>query len=233
MERPTAKAQRTREQILGASLALFRERGFDATSMRDIAAAAGLSLGGAYYYFPSKEALVFAFYARTQAAAEARSARTLGTTSRFRERLRDVLLFELEQLAAYRGFVVVLARSALDPSRPLSPFSAATRDVREGAIEILRRAVAGSDLKVHRRLAPHLPRLLWLFQMAVIFFWLHDASPGQARTRRVVDASLALLDRLLPLSALPVPGAGKVVSLIVGLLEELSFWEGDLAGRPS
>src|SRR5258706_9227225 len=153
-ERPTAKAQRTREQILAASLALFRDQGFDQTSMRDIAAAAGISLGSTYYYFPSKEALVYAFYARTQEAAEARSVQTLGTTARFRERLRDVLLFELEQLSEYRSFVVVLARGALDPRRPLSPFSSATRDVRERAIEILRRAWVGSDLKVHRRLAP-------------------------------------------------------------------------------
>jgi len=231
MERPTAKAQRTREQILATSLALFREQGFDHTSMRDIAEAAGVSLGSTYYYFPSKEALVFAFYARTQAAAEARSAQTLRTTVRFRERLHDVVLYELEQLAEYRSFVVVLARSALDPSRPLSPFSAETRHVREGAIEILRCAVQGSDVKVHRRLAPHLPRLLWLFQMAIIFFWLHDASPGQARTHRVVDAGLALLERLLMLSALP--GAGKLVSLIVGILEELSFWESGLARRES
>ena len=34
--------------------------------MRDIAKAAGLSLGAAYYYFPSKEALVFAYYEQNQ-----------------------------------------------------------------------------------------------------------------------------------------------------------------------
>jgi AcrR family transcriptional regulator len=228
IERPTPKARRTREEILGAALALFQERGFDGSTMRDIASAAGVSLGAAYYYFPSKEALVFAFYARTQRAAEERAAATAQGTSRFAERLRDVLGFELEQLAAYRRFVVVLGRDALDPGRPLSPFSPATRAVRDGAIGILRRAVEGSDLKVHRRLAPSLPRLLWLLQMGIIFFWLHDASPGQVRTRRVVDASVALVDRLLPLTALPVPGVGRIVALAVTVLDELASWEDDL-----
>jgi AcrR family transcriptional regulator len=227
-ERTTAKAKRTREEILGAALALFQERGFDAATMRDIASAAGVSLGAAYYYFPSKEALVFDFYARTQRAAEERASATARSTTRFAQRLRDVLGFELEQLSAYRRFAIVLGRDALDPTRPLSPFSPATRDIRDGAIGILRRAVEGSDMKAHRRLVPSLPRLLWLLQMGIIFFWLHDASPGQARTERVIDASVALVDRLLLLTALPVPGVGRIVSLVALVLDEIAFWEDDL-----
>ena len=52
----------TRRQILETALALFRERGLDATTMRDIAAGAGLALGAAYYYFKGKEAIVGAYY---------------------------------------------------------------------------------------------------------------------------------------------------------------------------
>jgi len=230
-EPPTAKAQRTRELILLASLALFKEQGFDRASMRDIASRAGLSLGSTYYYFRSKEELVLAFYARTQAAAWERSEAVRARTAGFAERLRDVLLFKLEQLAEYRGFIVVLARSALEPTRPLSPFGSETKGLRDGAIAIMARAVDGSDLRVHRDLRPHLARLLWLFQMGVVFFWIHDASPGQARTRRVVEASLALLGRLLPLTAARLPGVGKIVSLIAGLLDELAFWEEGVSGE--
>src|SRR5207237_4129045 len=66
----TAKAEETRERILDAALQLFQQRGFDQTTMRDIAAAAGVATGAAYYYFRSKEELVMAFYVRT--ADEAR-----------------------------------------------------------------------------------------------------------------------------------------------------------------
>src|ERR671920_2372972 len=51
----TPKALRTRERILEAALRLFAERGYEATTMRDVAREAGASLGLAYRYFASKE----------------------------------------------------------------------------------------------------------------------------------------------------------------------------------
>ena len=48
---------------------LFREKGFEPTTMRDIAAKAGVALGGAYYYFSSKDAIVLAFYSEMQASS--------------------------------------------------------------------------------------------------------------------------------------------------------------------
>jgi AcrR family transcriptional regulator len=57
-----AASEATRQQVLDSALALFRERGFHETTLRDIAAHAGLSLGAAYYYFKSKEAIVGAYY---------------------------------------------------------------------------------------------------------------------------------------------------------------------------
>ena len=60
------KGARTRTAIIDAALQLFRERGYEATTMRAIAAEADVSLGNAYYYFKSKEHLIQAFYDRTQ-----------------------------------------------------------------------------------------------------------------------------------------------------------------------
>ena len=45
----TPRAQQTRTAIVAAALALVRERGYDATTMREIAARAGVSTGNAYY----------------------------------------------------------------------------------------------------------------------------------------------------------------------------------------
>src|SRR5262252_7981132 len=59
---PGKKGELTRSHILAAALRLFRERGFDSATMRDIAEAAGMSLGASYYYFPSKESIVSAYY---------------------------------------------------------------------------------------------------------------------------------------------------------------------------
>ena len=92
----TPKALRTRALLFESALSLFKEKGFDATSMRDIATRADLSLGSTYYYFDSKEALVFEYYAKTQEAAARRNEETIGGTESFAERLRDLVEFKLE-----------------------------------------------------------------------------------------------------------------------------------------
>ena len=56
----TPKGERTREHLLDTALRLFTSAGYEATTMRDIAAAAECSLGLAYRYFASKEEFVLA-----------------------------------------------------------------------------------------------------------------------------------------------------------------------------
>jgi hypothetical protein len=53
-------------------------------------------------------------------------------------------------------------------------------------------------------LKPQLPYLLWLYQMAIILFWLYDRSPRQERTEKLIEKSLGLLVNLLRLSGLPL-----------------------------
>jgi AcrR family transcriptional regulator len=48
--KPIKKSEATRAQILDVALDLFRRHGFESTTMRGIAAAAGVSLGSAYYF---------------------------------------------------------------------------------------------------------------------------------------------------------------------------------------
>ena len=51
------KSERSRRQVLDAGLDLFSRHGYRATSVRDIAEAAGVSTGNVYHHFPDKEAI--------------------------------------------------------------------------------------------------------------------------------------------------------------------------------
>jgi hypothetical protein len=45
-----------------------------------------------------------------------------------------------------------------------------------------------------------LPDLLWLYQMGVVLFWVHDRSPGARRTYALVDRTVPLVVRLVALA---------------------------------
>src|SRR5436305_14471557 len=105
MNRPratTPKAEETRERILDAALQLFRERGFDQTTMRDIAAEADVATGAAYYYFRSKEELVMAFYVRTVEEARTLLPTAMARSNDLRKRLRAIIVLELAQFGEPR-----------------------------------------------------------------------------------------------------------------------------------
>jgi AcrR family transcriptional regulator len=202
--RVTPRAEGTRRKIYEVAMELFREKGFDEATMRDIAAKAGVALGGAYYYFSSKDAIVLAFYREMQDTSNDRVLDALKGEKKLKERLRRLLETRLELLEPNRKFCAALFRHAPDGADPLSPFSEETRAIREGAIEHMKIALEGSDAKVPDDLKVKLPYMLWLYQMALIMFWLYDRSSHQDRTRRLMDKSLGLLVNLLRLSALPL-----------------------------
>jgi AcrR family transcriptional regulator len=202
--RVTSRAEDTRKKIYEAAMELFREKGFEETTMRDIAAKAGVALGGTYYYYSSKDAIVLAFYHEMQETSTSLVTDGLANKKKLKERIRAVLDQRLKLLAPNRKFCAALFRHAPDGADPLSPFSDETRLIREAAVEQMRVALEGGDLKVPTDLKPRLPYLLWLYQMALIMFWLYDRSPNQERTEKLIEKSLGLLVNLLRISALPL-----------------------------
>lgn len=217
----TAKAEETRARILDAALRLFRERGFDATTMRDVAAEAGVATGAAYYYYRSKEDLVMAFYLRTDENAREAFTRAIDSTKDLRKRLRGIIDAKFEQFADHRSLLTALLKAGVDPRDPLSPFGRETKRVRDENIEWFGRAIEGSDVKVPKDLAPHVPRLLWLYHVGLIYHWIIDDSPSQRKTTRLVDATVDLTVQLLKVASLPLMGPLRKRALnVLRALEE-------------
>jgi AcrR family transcriptional regulator len=196
----TPRAEQTRSAIVTAALRLFRENGYDATTMRAVAAEAGVSTGNAYYYFGSKEELIREFYARSQADHAAASRVVLAAETDFAARLAGTLRALIDVLGSYHEFAAKFFKHAAEPSNPLSPFSPQSSAVREAAIALYAEVVTGSTLRVNRDLRAQLPELLWLYSLGVILYWVHDTSPGCAKTYALIDRTVPLADRLLSLS---------------------------------
>jgi AcrR family transcriptional regulator len=203
-EGTAGRGEQTRQLIVETALRLFRERGYAETTMRAIASEAGVSVGNAYYYFDSKEHLVQEFYGRLQAEHRAAAEPVLRRESDFGPRLRGVLTAWLDVARPYHAFAAKFFKVAAEPSSPLSPFSAASSASRDAAVGLLREVVEGSTAKVDAELRTELPELLWLVELGVVLYWVHDSSPEQARTRLLVDRAVPLVDRLVALSRLRV-----------------------------
>jgi AcrR family transcriptional regulator len=185
-----AGSEATRRQILETALALFRERGFEETTMRDVAARVGVSLGAAYYYFPSKEAIVGAYYDHVQQEHATRCREAFGRAGTLRDRLRAALHTKVDIMQGDRRLLRALFRYGGDPEHPLSWFGPATRPHRELSIALFAESLAAERLPADVRDVA--PTLLWALHMGVLLFFVHDASPEQRRTRRLIDAVVDL-----------------------------------------
>jgi AcrR family transcriptional regulator len=215
------KSDETRARILDAAMDLFRRQGFEETTMRGIATEAGMATGAAYYYFDSKDAIVLAFYDQSQKELQPLLEEALAGSKDLKERLRLLLDVKLRYFEPNRRLLGTLASHA-DPEHPLSPFSPQTRDMRERDIEYFQTALAGSSVHIAKDFEPHLPRILWMYQMGVLLFWIYDHSASQKRTQALLEKSLTIVVRLIKLSDLPLmkPVRRIVIELLETMMEE-------------
>src|SRR5712671_5425161 len=161
-------ADNTEALILQTALELFRERGFEVTTMRDIAHTAKVATGAAYYYFPSKEAIVAAYYDQVQRLHGEKVREELKGKSGLRERLAAVMHSKLEILRDDRLFLGALFRYSGDPRHPLSVFGKGTHSQRTHSVAIFQEAIA--DTNVSEELRQLLPMALWLGHLGMILF---------------------------------------------------------------
>ena len=213
----TTKAEETRSRILTAALDRFRVRGFDQTTMREIATEAGVALGSAYYYFESKEALVMAFYEQASKRCPSRSKTVWPGRRAWMPGCEPSSTSSLN-ISRRTGYFsgrypgmrpIRRIRFLLSATRP---HTSVNSDLKHFAT-----ALEGSRLSVPGDLAPYLPKLLWLYQMGLILFWISDRSPAQIRTRQLRDKSLALLVTALKLAGFPLLRAlrKRIVDLLM------------------
>jgi AcrR family transcriptional regulator len=212
------KGEVTRQRVLATALRLFRRRGFGRTTMRDIARAAGLSIGAAYHYFPSKDDIVMAYYERMQGEHERLARPALSSDADLGKKLQALFDTKLDLLRHDRKILGALFGNLGDPSDPLSVFGTKTASIRARSIALF--VAAFEDPSVPRELRRMLGRAVWLAHLGVFLFSIHDASPNRVRTRRLVGVLVDLVASGAPLLAHPM--ASPIRQRLLRLVSELA-----------
>ena len=211
----TAQGAAARDRLYATAMQLIAARGYEATTLRDIAKKAGVSVGLLYRYFPSKQAVVIALYDELS-SEYARQAGEM-PLGRWRDRFIFALHTSLHVLkphqVALRALTPVLVG---DPEEGI--FSASTAFSRLRVQRVFEEVVVGSSDAPKQPLSEALGRLLYLVHLAVLLWWLLDKSSHQ----RATAALVSLLQQLLPSAALTlrVPSLRRFVISVDGLVRE-------------
>jgi TetR/AcrR family transcriptional regulator, cholesterol catabolism regulator len=108
---PTRYDKRMSE-ILAHATEVFCEKGYEGASMRDLSRATGMSLAGLYYYFESKERLLFLIQKHTFTTIVARLKERLKSVNDPQERVQVFILNHLEYFLANQAAMKVLSHEA-------------------------------------------------------------------------------------------------------------------------
>jgi AcrR family transcriptional regulator len=213
-DRATDKGEQTRKHIFECALELFREKGFDSTTMQEVALRADVVKSAAYYYFPSKEAIIQAYYETVQDEQDRICTGVFAHNKNLKTRLAAVLHSKFDLVQNDRKLLGVVFRYSGEPEHPLSCLGPATAGVRRRSTKAFSDAIA--EEKLPKDLQQLLPIALWALQMGLLVMFLYDSSKQQQRTRRLADGALDLTVKLLGLTKLAVlkPIRIKILALL-------------------
>ena len=108
----------SRQEILRAAARLFQQRGYDATSMNDVAASLKLSKGGLYHHFQSKDEILFEIMNHAMEITEERVLAPVRSIVNPEERLRALIRLHIEVVLSPRDREITVM---LHENHPLPP----------------------------------------------------------------------------------------------------------------
>lgn len=214
----TPKAQETRQRIFDTAVKLFMEKGYEETTMRDIAAEAECSLGLAYRYFESKEVVVIELYRHLAA----------NTTTRIdalpevpiAERFYQIMTEVLQTVTPFRPVWQGIFSGALNPNSRYGVLGEATADIRAEMKSVFERlASEASDSPKKPEQVAALGMLLYVAYLMTLLFWISDRSPDYKTTYQLLDFSRDTLTLIR--GALVLPPVAKGMMRLSGIVEQV------------
>ena len=186
--RVTAQVQAaTRQRILEVAQELLASQGFDATTTRDIAKAAGIATGTMFNYFSSKEALVGSLAAEALAELRVDSKASNRDGSSLEEVLFAFVAAGLRKLKPLRKHLPVVLGTALSP---------VCADVDDDCSRLRVSHLEAVVQLAHQHGVKELPtmalQIYWSLYTGLLLFWANDTSPRQEDTLALLDHSLEM-----------------------------------------
>lgn len=210
----TPKAIQTRQHIYDTAITLFKEYGYDETTIRDIASSADVSVGLTYRYFARKEDIVMSLY--SEHINHLISSMENLPTGQLADRYYEVLEQTLTDFADYRLALMALFGTAMRPDSGLSLMGTDDNPTSLQLTEGYHQLVLSSDDALKEPKALQLSVALYTFHMLVIIFWLYDRTPNQKATHKLTHFVHELFKILRPMFILPmVPQAIAKLSAII------------------
>lgn len=209
------KGERTREHILNTALMLFAQKGYAATTLRDIAKAADVSLGLAYRYFESKEEFVIALYERLILELE-EEAEALPTGGKLAERIAHIMHADLKRCAPYRDAFAALAGIGLMPDSSAAVLGERAAPVRERVWKVFHHVVTEASDGMKGQLGEDITTLLYAAHLLLILFWLQDRTENQRATSELLALACDTLTRYRFL--LRIPQVTQTLTRLAGVL---------------
>jgi AcrR family transcriptional regulator len=186
--RVTAQVQAaTRQRILEVARALFASQGFDATTTRDIAKAAGIATGTMFNYFSSKEAVVGSLAAEALADLGLDFKGNNREGSSLEEDLFAFVAAGLRRLKPLRRHLPVVLGTALSPACADADDDCCR--LRVSHLEAVARLANQHGVKELPAMAL---QIYWSLYTGLLLYWANDTSPRQEDTLALLDHSLEM-----------------------------------------
>lgn len=197
----TRKGELTRQRILESALLLFESKGYEETTMREIAAEVGSSPGLTYRYFRSKEELVLELYQNLCAELEA-YAHELAPGS-LAERFHAMVARQLELMAPHRAALSALFGVTLNSRSKAGVFSEGTVDIRRHGRKTYLEIILGAKDAPKKSQCEDLATVLYGMHLAMVLFWLIDESKQAGRSHLFLAFMRDMLKLIQPVFWLP------------------------------
>jgi AcrR family transcriptional regulator len=182
----------TRQRILDESRKLFAAHGFEATTTRDIARAAGIGVGTLFNYFPTKESIAGVLIGdacgQAAQAVQAQLCRDGEESVSLEEELFAHVTAVLRKLKPLRSCLTAVLDTELSPVK--SDGDEGAGSFRRARLEVVDQIAVRHG--VGESLTAVAGHLYWMLFVGVLAFWSRDASPMQEDTLALLDESLAM-----------------------------------------